>query len=87
MKTLTVYVTREDIKHGKRGSWVGCPIALALERRRNVEYAHVAFASAAILFKGDSTPTNSILPEKARIFINMFDSNARVSPIRFKLTV
>jgi hypothetical protein len=75
---MIINVTKKDIENGIRGNNCGCPIALAVQRRTNADWASV----------NDSIVTTDSVyrtPPKARQFICDFDAGRAVKPMRFSI--
>lgn len=77
-KTVTIKVTKADIRDGVRGSVNLCPIALATKRKLGgyVNIASNFFESANFVID---------LPARACNFISRFDKGSGVKPFSFKL--
>lgn len=84
MRTITINVTKRDIKNGKAGagSCSKCPIALAV-KRINKNWC----VGAATIFSRRNSLWVALLPRSARTFIDRFDSRERVRPFSFKLRI
>lgn len=76
---LTVEVTEEDIKAGKRGKGDQCPIACAL-RRKGDPYPDLYVGPNYI----DCDSGRFRTPGEAKAFIQAFDSGFPVQPFTFK---
>lgn len=83
--SVTVVVTKSDIRHGEQGSCQRCPVARALQRR---------FPDTEISVGGVNTRVDQYyrlhkyraildVPAKVSAFIISFDSGKRPKPFRF----
>lgn len=75
-----IVVTQRDISAGKKGSPIGCPIALAALRA-----GPDAFVGPTS-FKLGSGPS-CLLPLKAREFVSRFDRGLHVDPFIFHVDI
>lgn len=83
-----VMITRHHINRGKPEDGNSCPIALALQSRRDVSYVEVGGGVAEIWgkTKRGATPVRTFkLPLSARNFIDRFDMGRPVEPFSFTL--
>lgn len=88
MKNLTfsirgkyrIYVTKNDIKNGKRGNCSKCPVALALYRR----FPDFKIKVGALIKIG-----HELLEIKNRVafFIHDFDGGKKVKPFSFYIVI
>ena len=79
-KTITVFVSQEDIDNGRQCQSTQCPIALALKRQCS------PFSVSAGLF---TTTINSRFyhtPHDARMWMKQFDWDKQVNPAKFTFT-
>ncbi len=78
---LTINVTQEDIKNGKRRSATKCPVSLALTRQLSLE--------TSIYFEGYFLPTitESIKFNNKQLadWIYNYDNDISVQPISFEI--
>lgn len=76
---MRIYVTKDDIAHGKPCNAGKCPIARALQRRFPKAFVSVG--------PWGMTLEDSLLeiPTSARNFIARFDAKQTVRPFSFKL--
>lgn len=80
MKTITINVTKRDIKNGKPGARFSCPIALSATRKTG---QCVIVDEGYIEIQGVSMA----LPAKAKAFVHAFDLGKPVKPIKFPVRV
>lgn len=79
---MRIYVTKEDIKNGKKKISNFCPVALSLKRRFPKRTIHVGISICCIgKFKRIE------LPNKASNFICKFDQDISTEPFSFNLKV
>lgn len=78
--TMTIRVTKEDIRLGRWKSSSACPIARALKRKFKGCYPVVEFFYIKI--NGDRYG----LPKEAINFIRQFDDKRPVKPFSFQIT-
>ena len=81
---MRVKVTRKDIEKGKRRMYAACPVALAIRKKRKVQYAIVGEDDCCIRF-ADHLEEGVPLPLEARAFIKRFDGMEPVAPFEFEL--
>lgn len=82
--SITINVTQDDIKNGRRNSPYLCPIALSLKREtQNSTYITVGAKYAILDFKQVGQVYR--LPFDARLFISHFDNGLSVVPQSFTL--
>lgn len=75
-RTVTLEVTKDDIKNGKRGNPRYCPIALALKRALpDAEAVRVAFVTDVQFADSKCWMTAS---DRMRLFIGDFDNPSRI---------
>jgi len=79
---LTIDVTEEDIKNGRKNCW-GCPIALAANRATKCERGHVQVLSKNICLYREWW----YLEEDAIQFIYDFDMGFTVKPFSFSMEI
>jgi len=78
---MLVQVTAEHVKRGIRGSYSGCPIALAV---RDLGYEYVSARwSVCRVSKALPKIIEYDMPREARVFVEHFDSGKPVQPIQF----
>ena len=82
MTAVTINVTADDIAEGSCGSVMGCPVALAAQRKFGTAIA-VNLLKIYAPKKGWSVMT----PEPAWKFIRDFDDGSHVSPFTFTIEV
>lgn len=82
---MTIEVTPEDIRMGKRNMLCSCPVALAIKRATGAE--RVAVGGTDALWVSDNEPLKVNLPIEARSFIFAFDEGGQVTPFTFDLEV
>lgn len=84
MKTVTVNITKECIKNGKRGRVTMCPIANAL-RLSGVKDPHVDgdHWNSGTTHIGNPTP----LSRMAKRFVEDFDRGLAVKPFKFRTRI
>jgi hypothetical protein len=72
----TISVTQDDIEHGERGDCRGCPIARAVNRMLATGYFARVRDEISIWTEGGGRFVRGLdLPDAAREFIALFDSN------------
>ena len=87
--TLTINVTKNDIKEGDVRKCRSCPVARAITRRLRKPY----FASASvfkILIVDDDAPSSrslSNVPRSVGAFITDFDRRRKVDPFSFEIEI
>lgn len=86
MKSVTVRVTREDIRKGCRFGGSTCPIALAISRALSLP-ADVGPNNFQLCHEPLFGRTNHPLPLSAQRFIDRFDAELAVKPFSFKLRI
>lgn len=83
---MKIFVTKKDIKKGKRNSFKHCPIALSLKRRK---VYFEAINEGCIITDGyddENSEAGKIpLPQIAKRFIARFDTGNKVMPFSFKV--
>lgn len=83
MKKLTINVTAEDIRLGKKDQPASCAIARAA-KRLGLKKVNV---DNTLDFSKDGREWFAVLPSKAKEFINRFDDGAKVKPFSFSVEV
>ncbi|QEM41480.1 hypothetical protein SEA_FORZA_11 [Gordonia phage Forza] len=90
---LTVTVTEDDIREGKKNSPLSCPIALAIRHSGpNVEHACVGREDVSVEW---APPTRASvrprgeyrMPKEASEFIHRVDNGLAVEPFEFTMTL
>jgi hypothetical protein len=86
---MNIYVTKDDIKFGKRGTCAECPVALAVNRRLKEGYfATVGARTVTIRIHGTLKVAQTLhLGKKVQDFITDFDWCCSPKPLRFSLDV
>jgi hypothetical protein len=80
---MTISVTKEDIKHGKRCDPDCCPIGRALSRAGIV---HFGVVGPTVMVADDSDHATGLpLPKEVKDWILEFDGAGPVEPITFDL--
>ena len=85
VREVVIDVTEEDNREGKPGDCGSCPIALASKRAFPDADAVRVDTEWVDIIKDGRTIFTADLPDEAVNFIEEFDSNIPVSPIRFTL--
>lgn len=91
----TIHVTAEDIAAGKQSDCQRCPIALAFKRSTKHEFVEVGMEGISVYNKPIDELTHKeimaqepiSLPDEAKRFISLFDSNELMSPTSFQLDI
>ena len=93
---MKITVTKKDINKAEKLSnsleelfiaGENCPIALAVIRKFDIDYARITIREDDITIDYDAVGKNSVnykLPKKARKFISDFDCGKNVKPIKFE---
>lgn len=84
-KGIKITVTKTDIKNGKPGNTILCPIALAVKRATRCKDISVGGTRIMIFNDRVKHGTGNILsmPQKATDFIDAFDWSEPVKPFSF----
>jgi hypothetical protein len=82
---VTIRVTAEDIRQGKRNNCYGCPITLAVARALPKFYAKVYKKDLHLIPRQAQARPWQIfaLPEQATRFVRDFDAGQVVEPFSF----
>lgn len=92
---VTIHVTEQDIRHGKRRSCGACPVARALNRTLKLRGGGVVYNNEVNLWRCSRTSSRKsvkTLPESVRSWIAVFDAQpwrkrSTFPPISFKLNI
>lgn len=76
---MRIAVTEQDIKEGRQGSYLSCPIALAIQRTTEARSVLVGRRTANV------DGTVFVLPASAEFFVGDFDAGESVEPFEFDL--
>lgn len=83
-KKITVSVTKNDIKNGKKCCDDSCPIALALKRKFKIQKKNDISVGSLIWLSEETeiggTYTHS---QESRLFMYNFDADLKVKPAKF----
>lgn len=84
---MKIEVTEYNILAGKRSSFCGCPIALAINRATGGKYAaHVSPNWINLLnTQTDLWELDCSLPEEAKVFVRGFDNSEKMQPFSFEI--
>ena len=85
VREVVIDVTEEDIKEGLPRSRGFCPIALATMRAFSDADKALINPDSFEVIKGRRVIASADLPDEAVDFIDAFDGNVPVKPIRFTL--
>jgi len=85
MKPITVRVTKDDIKNGKREDPKSCPIARAVRRRLGHRFVRAAHGFLAVK-DGRGAMLYYDAPSSYRDFIDRFDGGKFVRPFTVEFT-
>lgn len=83
MAMMKIEVTEQDIKDGKPGQCVYCPIAIALKRETGWIWSVMYYSADTLL----GPFHRAIMPPAAQSWIEDFDNNESVYPFSFDLDV
>lgn len=85
METITICVTEEDIKNGKRRSAALCPISLAA-RRAFFTNKLTTYMTLKLYDDNRKSIAEYELPARARRFVIDYDAERRVYPFTFTIS-
>lgn len=82
-----IEVTQEDINNGKVGDCEYCPVALAMNRVTNKEWAIGNYSYCETRDGEINSDSLRTLPREVTLWIFQFDKDNKVEPFSFELPI